>query len=246
MASYPTHTTSSFVISKLNKMENQPTPAIVLFIILTIVTLYLLYRATNKSKMVLIVVSIWLILQGISSSQGFYLITNTLPPRFALVIFPPMVLIAMLFITQKGRDFIDQCSPKNLTIIHTVRIFVEFGLYTLYIHKYVPRIMTFEGRNLDILSGLTAPFIVYFGYYKTYINKKLLLAWNFICLGLVLNIVVIAVLSAPFKFQQFGFDRPNVAIIHFPYIWLPAFIVPVVIFAHLVSIRDLIIKKSAV
>jgi hypothetical protein len=70
------------------------------------------------------------------------------------------------------------------------------------------------------------------------------LVWNFICLGLLFNIVVHAVLSAPLPFQQLAFDQPNVAILYFPYVWLPAFIVPVVLLSHLVAIRKLIIKTG--
>jgi len=33
--------------------------------------------------------------------------------------------------------------------------------------------------------------------------------WNFVCLGLLLNIVINALLSLPSAFQQFAFDQPN-------------------------------------
>ena len=49
-----------------------------------------------------------------------------------------------------------------------------------------------------------------------------------------------AVLSAPFAFQKFGFDQPNIAILYFPFIWLPCCIVPIVLFSHLVTIRQII------
>jgi hypothetical protein len=57
--------------------------------------------------------------------------------------------------------------------------------------------------------------------------------WNWICLALLLNIVVRAVLSAPSPIQQFAFDQPNIAILHFPFVFLPGFIVPAVLFCHL-------------
>lgn len=103
--------------------------------------------------------------------------------------------------------------------------------------------MTFEGRNFDILAGLSAPVVAWFGYHKQKLSKAALLGWNIICLGLLLNIVINAILSAPFPFQQFAFDQPDVAILHFPYTWLPGFIVPAVLLAHLVNIR-LLWKKQ--
>jgi hypothetical protein len=76
------------------------------------------------------------------------------------------------------------------------------------------------------------------------LNRGVLLAWNFACLLLLANIVLTAILSAPFDFQKFGFDQPNIALFYFPFIWLPCFIVPVALFAHLVSIRKLISTKK--
>jgi hypothetical protein len=70
------------------------------------------------------------------------------------------------------------------------------------------------------------------------------LLWNFICLGLLVNIIVNAVLSAPFPFQQFGFSQPNIAVLYFPYVWLPCGIVPLVLLSHLAVIRQLS-KKPA-
>jgi hypothetical protein len=110
----------------------------------------------------------------------------------------------------------------------------------------VPAIMTFEGRNFDILCGLTAPLIYYFGYIKKTLSKNILIAWNVLCLLLLANVVVIAILSAPFAFQKFGFEQPNIAIFYFPFIWLPGFIVPVALFTHLVALRRLISVKRLV
>jgi hypothetical protein len=73
-----------------------------------------------------------------------------------------------------------------------------------------------------------------------------LLAWNFLCLGLLINIVFTALLSAPFPFQRFAFDQPNIALAYFPFTWLPCWIVPLVLLSHLVSIRKLAAKRKNV
>jgi len=212
----------------------------VLFIVTTLIALFVLYKASGNKAIVLIVSLGWLIVQGFVSKAGFYLVTNTQPPRIVLAILPPMVLIALLFISRAGKRFVDSFDTQWLTAIHTIRVLVEIGILRLYLHHLVPQIMTFEGRNFDILSGITAPFMWYFGYYKPKFNKGILLVWNFACMVLLFNIVTIAMLSTPFKFQHFGFERPNIAILQFPYIWLPCFIVPAVLFSHLVCVRQLL------
>ena len=183
-------------------------------------------------------------MQAIISSTGFYANFDSIPPRFMLLILPPLILILILFFTKKGRHFIDSLDIKTLTLLHVIRIPVEIVLFWLFVHKSVPQIMTFEGRNFDILSGITAPFVYYFGFVKNKLDKKIILAWNFLCLALLINIVSIALLSAPFPFQKFAFNQPNIALAYFPFVWLPCCIVPLVLFSHLVSIRQLTTRRK--
>jgi hypothetical protein len=104
--------------------------------------------------------------------------------------------------------------------------------------------MTFEGSNPDILSGISALLIYYFIFMKRKSSLMLLLVWNFIGLALLINIIIHAVLSAPSPLQQLAFEQPNVAVFYFPFIWLPSCIVPLVLFSHLASIRQLLVMRQ--
>mgnify|MGYP000274169553 FL=1 len=122
-------------------------------------------------------------------------------------------------------------------LIHVVRIPVEFGLYGLAVYKAIPLLMTFEGINFDIFAGITAPLIL-LGYFKRdWFSDSFVLIWNFLCLGLLVAIIVNAILSVESPLQTQAFDQPNKAILYFPYIWLACYIVPVVMFSHLVAIK---------
>jgi hypothetical protein len=221
----------------------------VLFILTTLLTFIFFIAAVKKNNSagttlkVFLIIICWLLLHAILASRKFYLVTDNMPPRFILLVLPALLLIIILFATTWGRRFIDSLSQKILTQLHVVRIFVEIILLWLFLYSFIPRLMTFEGRNFDIISGITAPFVAYFGFVKNKLGRNFLLGWNIVCLLLLLNIVINAVLSAPFPFQQFAFDQPNVAVLYFPFVWLPCFIVPVVLFSHLVVIRGLLKKK---
>ncbi len=221
-------------------MDHLPVYIGIVFLLDTLLALLLLYKATHYSRPVITIVLAWLILQSIISLSGFYTVTKAVPPRFALLLLPPMLLIGCLFFTKKGRRLIYGFDVKTLTLIHIIRIPVELILYWLFLRNFIPEIMTFEGRNFDILCGLTAPFAYYFGYVKNTLSRKVLLTWNVLCLLLLANIVVTAVLSAPLPIQQFAFDQPNIAMLYFPYTLLPCFLVQVVLLAHLVAIRRLV------
>ena len=222
-------------------MEQIPNYISVAFGLTTLLTVGLFYKAANAHKTTLLVLLGWLALQTVIGLSGYYTVTDTTPPRFLLLVVPPLLCITGLFTTSTGRHYIDRLDAKTLTLLHTIRIPVECVLFGLFVHKAVPELMTFEGRNLDILSGLTAPVVYYFGYVRKNLNSTLILIWNFMCLGLLLNIVVTAVLSAPFPFQQFAFDQPNKAVLYVPFNALPGCVVPLVLLSHLASIRQLLI-----
>src|SRR5450631_2593318 len=214
------------------------------FIITIGLALFIIFRALRGFSKIIYILSGWLLIQAILGLSGFYLIHGGSMPRFLLLILLPLIFMLLLISTNRGRNLSGQLDLRWLTLIHVLRIPVELVLFWLFIHQAVPRIMTFEGRNPDILTGLTAPFIYYFGFVKRQLPLNIILAWNFVSLGLLLNIVVIAILSMPFPIQQFGFGQPDIALFYFPFVWLPGCLVPLVISAHLISIRRLMNRKA--
>lgn len=225
-------------------MGNLPFYINVVFGLTTILTVLIFVKASNNSIATLVILLAWLGGQAALGLSGFYTLTKGFPPRFILLGLPALVCILVLFATAKGRKYIDSLNIRGLTILHIVRIPVEIVLYWLFLYKAVPKIMTFEGRNFDILAGLTVPLVFYLAFIKKRVGRGLLLAWNFICICLLLNIVVLAILSAPFPFQQLAFDQPNIAVLYFPFVWLPCCVVPLVLFSHLASIRHLFKRKE--
>lgn len=236
-------------------IENLPTYISLIFGLTTISTLLLFFwtiknsnseQTRKKAMPIFIGLTIWLTIQAILTLKNTYNSdTNSFPPKIILTgIMPTILTIIFLFTTSKGKKFIGSLPLKNLTYLNIVRIPVEIVLFWLFLNKAIPELMTFEGRNFDILAGITAPFIAYFGLEKLKIRRKGILIWNFICLGLLINIVLNALFSAPSPIQKFAFEQPNIAILNFPFSWLPTFIVPIVLFGHLTSIRQLLKRKT--
>jgi hypothetical protein len=223
-------------------MQNLPSYISIVFILTTLFTVAMFVRAANGNKTVLFILAAWLAVHGFVAHSGFYTNTKGVPPRFMLTVGPALLGIMLLFATLKGRQFLDRLNLQALTLLHVARIPVEIVLFWLFMHKTVPQAMTFEGHNFDILSGITAPVIWFLTRNNT--NSNLLLIWNFLCLGLLLNIVITASLAAPFEFQQIAFDQPNIAILYFPFVWLPACVVPLVLLSHLAAIRQLVVPSA--
>ena len=204
---------------------------------------YVLIRAVDHRKATRIIVglALWSILQSALAFGGFYSAsTDTLPPRIMFTMVPPFLVMLWLFSRKSGRTFIDRLPLAPLTYISVIRIPVELVLYGLALHQVVPDLMTFAGRNFDILAGITAPLVAYFGWHRGKLRRTWVWVWNIISLSLLLFIVANAVLSAPSPVQQFAFDQPNIAIFYFPFVLLPAVVVPIVLFSHLVAFRQLL------
>ena len=212
-----------------------------LFAVAVIFCMFTLVRACGNSRAVILVILLWVTLQSLVSSTGFYLNTFVIPPRLILLPLPPILLIIALLAIKQGRGFMDGMNLLWLTWLHVVRIPVELVLHGLYQEGLVPEIMTFEGRNFDIVSGLSAVIICLGGFTK---HRELMIVWNFVCLVLLANIVITSILAAPTPAQKLAFEQPNRGVLYFPFALLPAFIVPAVVLSHLAALRQLIFRGS--
>lgn len=209
------------------------------FIITTFLLLLFFFLGTGRNKSVLLISIIWLILISSLSLTGFFQSTNTIPPRFLIVLIGNIAFIAFLYTKLKAVAL----EYRYAMLVHALRIPVEITLYYLFLQKQVPEIMTFNGLNFDIVIGISALiFFMLSQLFKINLGKKTLMVWNIIGLLFLLNIVVMAILSAPLPIQQLSFEQPNIAVLSFPYILLPSFIVPIVFLTHIISIKQLTAK----
>ena len=219
-------------------IDNLPIWIEILFVLTCIATIGLFYFSNGKPIILLLLIVILSIIQSILAYSGFYQITNSIPPRFLLIILPS-ILVLIYGLLPKQIDWVfNKRDTKISTFLHIVRLPVEIILLQLFLNKMIPQLMTFEGLNFDILIGITAP-IIGFLYMKTKVSKTFLMYWNIIGLILVLFIMVIGTLSAEIPFQQFAFEQPNRGLQYFPFILLPAIIVPLVIYSHITDIIKL-------
>jgi hypothetical protein len=133
--------------------------------------------------------------------------------------------------------------PQQLIQLQVFRVFVEVLLWMLVIENLLPVQMSFEGRNFDILSGLIAAIVAWLAY-KNKASKTILIVYNLLGLGLLINIVTIAILSMPTPFQYFINEPSNTIVTLFPFSWLPAFLVPLAYMLHFFSLRQVLMKNS--
>ncbi len=185
------------------------------------------------------VIALWVILISALALNGFFADFSILPPRMFIVLFLPLTIILWLTFQPGFKPILEHTPGSWLIYIQSFRVIVELLLWLMLVQGITPVQMTFEGRNFDILAGLTAPLFAYLVYTKGTWSKRVLVYWNIAGLFLLGNIVSIAILSFPTPFRQFANDPPNTAVADFPFIWLPGILVVIAYSMHIFSLRKL-------
>lgn len=193
----------------------------------------------NNMVVTIVFLMVWLMFTLIISASGFLNDYTSMPPHLLLVVLPPIILILLLLKAKQFNDLTEQFNIFWLVYAQSFRILMEFILWLLYRYHVIPVQMTFEGRNFDVLIGISAPFIAYFCFVKKTWPLKLALYWNFAGLLLLANIVLVAILSTPYPFRIFMNEPANTVVFGFPFVWLPAFVVPFALLLHVIAIRRL-------
>jgi hypothetical protein len=182
----------------------------------------------------------WTLLISVLSLAGVFSDFSKFPPRFFFVLIVP--LITMIIVTRAAatREILFHIPAKNIVRLQVFRVFVEILLWMLFLQNLLPVQMSFEGRNFDVIAGLTAPFAAYF----LANNRTALVIWNLFSLGLLINIVSVAILSMPTPFRVFMNEPAGTIVTVFPFIWLPGLLVPLAYGLHFLSLRQLAVMGT--
>ena len=203
-------------------------------VVVAIITRYLNRRAAFR---VLAGLSVWFIYAGLLGYFGVVKNTAMRPPGIAFIVVPVFVFI-LLFIVRSSADARVALAFPLWIILGTqcFRIGVELFLHQLWIDGLVPKMLTFEGANVDIYVGASAPLIAWLST-RGRLGIRLALAWNVLGLLALTNVVIRAVLTAPGPFNLIHAEVPNLMMGTFPFLFIPGFFVPLAVVLHVLAIQ---------
>lgn len=219
-----------------------------------ILVLYAIHRASRRagdsareSRRITAVVgggiAAWLGFTAMLARAGVLSDFTSTPPRLMVLLFGAMMLLTAATTTKTARRLL-AATPRHWPIaIHTIRIPIELVLWGLFAAGKIPEQMTFEGRNFDVLVGLTAPALA-LAVARGWVRTRGALVWNLFAFGLLLNIMGIAITTFPGPLHLDWPGVSNVVVVTPPFVWLPAFLVPVAFFGHVLSFRQLLARRS--
>lgn len=164
-----------------------------------------------------------------------------LPPRVPLLIVVPALIAILVFTGRHAFKSVLERAPLYLPVFLTsFRILVELLIYGGYRDGVFPQRVTFEGLNYDILVGVSA-LVIGALLMKEKVSMTILMAWNVLSL-LVLTLTVYAFVST-YYFSDFVASTGRTDFIRFPYVLLAAVLLPIAVFLHVFSIRQ-VLKRS--
>ena len=181
----------------------------------------------------------WLALTGVLAERGFFEDFQSMPPRMLLGVGLPLLTLLALTFSRRVAPLLAALPPAWPVAAQTFRILVEIVLWRLAVAGAIPELLSFHGRNVDILVGLTAPVVAYACFVRRAWPARVAVWWNWAGIVILLNVVVLVQLSAPTPWRIFETDPPATFIADWPYIWLPAFLVPLAWLLHALSLRQL-------
>lgn len=199
-------------------------------------------RATGYSVSIGIV--LWLSFTGFLSF--FDVVPKTYLPfvssSFGFVI--PLIGLYYVYKSQKITKIVMKMTKQWFVNIHFLRVFVELTLWFMFTDGIVPKQMTYEGYNFDLVFGLSAPFIAYRCFKSKEWPVRIALVWNVLGIISIVWYSVIALLSTEGPLLIFTNADPNRLAIQFPFIWLPTFIAPFFLFMHFVSVKQILYRTG--
>ena len=192
----------------------------------------------------LIGVSCWLCILVALAFLGFFQNFDDMPPRVAVAILPPVILTLVLLSSKSFYKILRHIPHSWLVYAQSFRILMEIFLWLGFIAGFVPIQMTFEWLNFDIIVGITALMGGYTFFGRGRYRRFEAIIWNIFGIVLLFNVVLIALLSAPYPFRVFLNEPTNSFVAYFPFIWIPGFIVPFALAMHLFSLKQLFLNKT--
>ena len=182
----------------------------------------------------------FILLVGMLALDRWFAATDAFPPHIAYAILPAGLGMLFLAFHPLTLRWVREIPQRWLIGLQVFRVIIEIQLYGLYLAGLIPRAMTFEGQNFDVLVGLSAPFVAWYVHRAHKQNRglpKLVAGWNAFGLILLTNVVIRGVLSMPTKFRVFMDPPGNIGMVYFPWVWIPTFVVPLAYLLHILSLR---------
>jgi hypothetical protein len=200
-------------------------------------------QSGRAARWVLVGLLVWLTYAGLLGYWGVLRSITTHPPGVVFLVVPVLlfllVFLAFVFLSKAGARVALAFPLWILLGAQSFRICVELFLHRLWIDGLVPKMLTFEGANVDIYVAASAALIAWCSTRGRW-GLRIALAWNVLGLLAITNVVTRAVLTAPGPLNLIHAEVPNLLLGTFPFLFIPGLFVPLGLVLHFLALRAIV------
>ncbi len=213
-----------------------------LFVTLLLVTLGICVAATARWTKIqpgpaTLVIACWMAFTGALAQFGALQNWESFPPPAVLLFTFGFLMTLALSRMRWAKKLAGEAPIALLVGFQAFRIPLELIMYRAATEGVMPIQMSFSGQNFDIITGILAALIGLWGVVSD-APRAILWAFTGIGLGLLINIVTIAIRSTP-VIAAYGPEQLNLWVTIAPFVWLPTVFVTLALFGHLLLIQRL-------
>jgi hypothetical protein len=181
-------------------------------------------------------VALYLAAIAVVSLSGVLTRFELRPPPFLLLIAGALGTAFVVAMSAVGARLARALPLAALVGFQAFRLPLELVMHRAASDGLMPSVMSWDGYNFDIVSGITALALGLVLLVRS-APRWLLVAWNLLGSLLLAAIAVIAIAASPL-FRAFGDDQLNVWVTRFPYTWMVV-MVAAALFGHVLLARRL-------
>ncbi len=205
------------------------------FVVLAVVGVSAAYLPRRTTFVIIVGLAIWLVYVVLFSSLGYMRDPSLRPPGILWVVGPVVLFVVFVVVRSNIGARVAAAIPLWLILgFESFRIGVELLVHRLWEDGLVPKLLTYEGGNVDMVFGLSAPIIAWLATTGR-LGLRLAIGWNVLGLLSLANVTASAVLTGPIKL--ISTEVPTVAMGFFPYTFIPGFLAPLAVTFHVLAIR---------
>lgn len=176
-----------------------------------------------------------------ANQPWFHALDRFPPPALRLFLFGFVATLAV-GLSPLGRRMAARLPLLVLVGFQCFRLPVEGALALGAAEGIVPPQMTWHGHNFDVVTGaLAVPVAAAVRRWPAL--WPALWVWNLVGLGLLINVVGVAIASMPGPLQAFTNPPVNVWVSYPPFVWLPSLLVTSALMGHLLTFRWLMARR---
>lgn len=200
------------------------------------------YRCARAAFRLAAALGVWFLYAGLLGYFGVLKNSSMRPPGMLFLVVP-VGLFLIVFALRAGQSAAGAALAASFPVwiligLQSFRVGVELFLHQLWKIGLIPKMLTFEGANVDIWIGASAPLAAWLTT-RGKIGRQLAFAWNILGLCALANVVTRAILTAPGPLHLLHTEVPNRMIGTFPFLFIPGFFVPLAVALHILALRNL-------